>query len=89
VSRSVFLLTDDYNRIVDYGDKVPQGKVLVMTQYRSGRTVPEVLPGYQMIYENFNPSPVKLFGISVANTIPGYQFVIYRPITEAGGLAKP
>jgi hypothetical protein len=89
VSRSSFLLTDDYSRIVDYGDTVPQAAVLVNGQYRSGQTVPGALPGYRLVYDNFNPNPAKLFGIIIAHTTPGYQFAVYRGTAEVGVPAKP
>jgi hypothetical protein len=53
-------------------------RIIVLQQYKSSRTTPEILSRYRIVENSFVERPVSIFGLRIANSFPGYQFAVYR-----------
>jgi|GEM_PF-5463116 len=53
-------------------------KYFLFQQNYSGLQIPNPLPGFKLKVNGFNPEKIKLWGLSLSNTSPGYQIAIYE-----------
>ncbi|MXV16421.1 hypothetical protein [Hufsiella ginkgonis] len=63
------------------GEQIPSDtavRFLMVQQSYSGRLEPEVYPGFHIIKDGFIRQNVRLAGLKISNTYPGYQIAIYE-----------
>jgi hypothetical protein len=84
LTEGLFVLPDSlaHYRTLNSWNKDPFD-YLLLQQNSSRQLTPLPVPNYELVDHNFKPDRLYLGGIKLSNTIPGYQFAIYRRIKPA------
>jgi hypothetical protein len=77
VSESLWVLTDEFERISVVERGTASGDLMVLQQTQRGSLSPPVIPGYRLLSQNFVSHPPKWFGLPIARTTPGYSFAVF------------
>ncbi len=77
VSESLWVLTDEFERISVVERGTASGDLMVLQQTQRGSLTPPVIPGYRLLSQNFVSHPPKWFGLPIARTTPGYSFAVF------------
>lgn len=77
VSESLWVLTDEFERISVVERGTPSGDLMVLQQTQRGSLSPPVIPGYRLLSQNFVSHPPTWFGLPIARTTPGYSFAVF------------
>lgn len=52
-------------------------EVLLIQQSHTGQTHPPDIAGYTLVSHTYIPHPFSIFGVRIANTVPGYAYALY------------
>lgn len=77
VSESLWVLTDELNRISIVERGTASGDLMVLQQTQRGSLSPPVIPGYRLLSQNFVSHSPTWFGLPIARTTPGYSFAVF------------
>jgi hypothetical protein len=77
VSESLWVLTDEFERISIVERGTTSGDLMVLQQTQRGSLFPPVIPGYRLLSQNFVSHPPKWFAFPIARTTPGYSFAVF------------
>lgn len=77
VSESLWVLTDEFERISVVERGTASGDLMVLQQTQRGSLSPPVIPGYRLLSQNFVSHPPTWFGLPIARTTPGYSFAVF------------
>ena len=76
---SMFTVVDRPISLTDDIDDT--GVVYKLVQQNSmGLQEPPQIPGFQLIENTFNAEPVKIAGLTIATSPPGYQYALYKRV---------
>lgn len=80
ISNGLYSLTKNYEKIkfFELNRIKPDADILVIQQANRKTIVPKDIEGYRIIYDGFNRTVPRLFGIKVANTVGDYSFAVYK-----------
>ncbi len=82
VSKSLWVLGDDYRRLVGFGLKpehlAEKPPFLALQQRYTTYSQSPKIPGYELIYDGFEAKPTRFLGVFLSPSPPGYQFSFYR-----------
>ncbi|HXO28205.1 MAG TPA: hypothetical protein VOA80_12725 [Thermoanaerobaculia bacterium] len=85
VTSSLWVLSEDYRRLeILVGPAGPEVETVVLQQNYSGRLTPPELPGFTLRRNTFRPSACRVFGLLLANTVPGYSYGLYTRDSPPG-----
>lgn len=83
VSESLWVLTDEFERISVVERGTASGDLMVLQQTQRGSLSPPIIPGYRLLSQNFVSHSPTWFGLPIARTTPGYSFAVFaREIQE-------
>jgi hypothetical protein len=76
----LWALTEEYYNTYPYAslEKLRDGTALIFFQQRySGMLTPPPIEGCALFYDRFSKEIPRMFGVRLANTMPGYGYAIY------------
>jgi hypothetical protein len=87
VSGSLWVLAEDYERMFVWGSAAfidhsaeSAGATLVLQQNYTGWAAPPEIANHRLVYSSFTTEAPALFGLRLANAMPGYAFAVYAPL---------
>jgi hypothetical protein len=94
ITPSFWVLAEDYDRMEVILDALHAGArpgAMMVQQSYSGLLEPPQVPQFMLLEDRFAHRPYQLLGITIAHSLPGYGFAIYRrtglePDASAGPL---
>lgn len=85
VTGGFWSLTENYENVYAYahGEKPKENTALVFFQQRySGLKEPPEINGCKVVEDKFSRETPKIFGVALANTMPGYGYVVFNCLKE-------
>jgi len=93
VSKSLWVLFDDYNPVDSFGldpnDLLKPAQYLFIQQRYTLYQEPPAIPGYRLVYGNFERRQPRFCGILLSPTMPSYRFAFYDRITPGAPVDPP
>jgi hypothetical protein len=82
ITPSLWVVSEDYDRmrVFPFAEGTAQldADVLMIQQTYSGLAEAPRLPGFRLVEDRFIHSPCRILGLTVARTVPGYSYAVYR-----------
>ena len=82
VTASLYSLPPDIRKVTDNKNDTA-ANYLIYQQNFSGLLSPPEVEGYELLDNKFIRQPVKVAGIKIASSPPGYQFALYRKVERS------
>jgi hypothetical protein len=89
VSESLWVLTDEFERITIVERGTASGDLMVVQQTQRGSLSPPTIPGYRLLSHHFVSHPPHCFGFPIGRTMPGYSFAVFAREVAVGENCQP
>ncbi len=81
VSTSLFVLFDSLHTLTDNFNDTTVQYLVLQENYTAGKS-PPAFKGFEKTYSSFSGKSVDLGMIRISNSIPGYQFSLYKRVSQ-------
>jgi hypothetical protein len=90
VTPSLIYLADDLDGVFDWfgsEEALSNLPIVFRQEYRMGTVTPQILPGYQLVTENYAPEPSWIRMVRLPwITAPSYRYAMYLKIAPSDGI---